>query len=145
MTMGTVALGSDHAGYALKEILKKNLEVRGYHIIDCGVNSTEAVDYPDYAKAVVECVASNRAERGVVVCGTGIGMTIAANRNPLVRAALCTSGLMARLARAHNNANVLALGSRIIGTETALDCLEQFIMTPFEGGRHERRIKKLSE
>lgn len=144
MSMDIVALGSDHAGCALKKILRKNLEVRGYRILDFGVTSTEPVDYPDYAKVVADCVASGRATKGVIVCGTGIGMAIVANRNPLVRAALCTSGLMARLARAHNDANVLALGSRIIGTETALDCLEQFITTPFEGGRHEQRIKKIS-
>jgi len=143
MPAETVAIGCDHAGFALKETLKKALQAKGVVVLDCGTMGTESVDYPDFGKAVADKVAGGEAAKGVVVCGTGIGVGIAANRNPKVRAAVCTSGLMARLARAHNDANVLALGGRIIGQETALDCLEQFLSTPFEGGRHERRVKKL--
>lgn len=139
----TVAIGCDHAGFALKEILKKALAERGYRVLDCGTDGPESVDYPDFGKAVAEAVTGGKAKLGVIACGTGIGISMAANRNPKIRAALCTSGLMAQLARAHNDANVLALGARIIGPETALDCLDRFLETKFEGGRHERRVKKL--
>lgn len=139
----TVAIGCDHAGFALKEVLKKALEERGYRVLDCGTDGPESVDYPDFGKAVADAVAGGKAKLGVIACGTGIGISMAANRNPKIRAALCTSGLMARLARAHNDANVLALGARIIGPETALDCLDRFLETGFEGGRHEKRVRKL--
>ncbi|MEX6723086.1 ribose 5-phosphate isomerase B [Parapedomonas caeni] len=139
-----VAIGSDHAGVTLKNLLIDDLKAAGFEVLDCGTNGTESVDYPDFGYAVTEAVASGRVWRGVVVCGSGIGISIAANRNPAIRAALCTSGLMARLARQHNDANVLALGERLIGADVARDCLKEFLATAFEGGRHQRRIDKLS-
>lgn len=141
----TIALAADHAGFALKALLADELRAQGYAVLDLGTDSAErSVDYPDYGRAVAEAVASGRASRGVAVCGSGIGMDIAANRNPAVRAALCTSGLMARLARSHNDANVLVLGSRIIGVEVARDCVHEFLTADFLGGRHAARVDKLS-
>ena len=144
MTPTTIALAADHAGFALKALLADELRAQGYAVLDLGTDSGErSVDYPDYGRAVAEAVASGRARFGVAVCGSGIGMDIAANRNPAVRAALCTSGLMARLARSHNDANVVVLGSRIIGVEVARDCLHEFLTTDFLGGRHAARVDKL--
>ncbi len=108
-----------------------------------GTDSSASVDYPDFGHAMGDAIDDGRAPRGIIVCGSGIGISIAANRHKGVRAALCTSGLMARLARQHNNANVLALGSRIIGFETAMDCLNEFLNTEFEGGRHAGRAEKI--
>ncbi len=145
MTTTTIALAADHAGFALKALLAGELRAQGYAVLDLGTDDGErSVDYPDYGRAVAEAVAAGRAGRGVAVCGSGIGMDIAANRNPAVRAALCTSGLMARLARSHNDANVLVLGSRIVGVEVARDCLHEFLTTDFLGGRHAARVDKLS-
>lgn len=142
----SIALGSDHAGYALKALLAEDLRASGHQVIDCGTtNDTDSVDYPDFGAAVGNAIADGRAQFGIVVCGSGIGISIAANRNPAVRAALCSNGLMAKLAREHNDANVLALGSRLIGVETARDCVAQFLSTPFAGGRHTARRDKLSE
>jgi ribose 5-phosphate isomerase B len=142
----SIAIGSDHAGYALKALIADDLRAAGHDIIDCGTtNDTDSVDYPDFGAAVAAAIAAGRAKFGIVVCGSGIGISIAANRNPAVRAALCTSGLMAKLAREHNDANCLALGSRIIGVEVARDCVAQFLSTPFAGGRHAARVTKLSE
>jgi ribose 5-phosphate isomerase B len=144
--MSQIAIGSDHAGYALKALLADDLRAAGHDVIDCGTaNDTDSVDYPDFGAAVATAIAEGRAQFGIVVCGSGIGISIAANRNPAVRAALCTSGLMAKLAREHNDANCLALGSRIIGVEVARDCVAQFLSTPFAGGRHAARVTKLSE
>jgi len=139
----TIALGCDHGGFKLKTALKAVLEEKGYTVLDAGTNSNASVDYPDFGHAVARMIEEGKADRGVIICGSGIGISLAANRHPKVRAALCTSGLMARLARAHNDANVLALGERIIGIETALDCLNEFLETPFEGGRHARRVEKI--
>lgn len=142
----TIAIGCDHAGYALKALLGDELRAAGHVLIDCGTtNATDSVDYPDFGAAVAAAIADGRAGFGIIVCGSGIGISIAANRNPAVRAALCTSGLMAKLAREHNDANVLALGSRLIGVEVARDCVQQFLSTPFAGGRHTARRDKLSE
>lgn len=144
MSEGTIAIASDHAGPALKDIFKAKLEERGYTVLDLGTHGAESVDYPDYGKAVGEAVASGEADRGIVICGTGIGISIAANRIPGVRAAVCHDVTSARLAREHNDANVLALGVRVIGPEVALDCLDVFFATEFSGGeRHVRRIGKL--
>lgn len=138
-----VAIASDHAGFALKEDLKKLFSGR-VEWLDLGTHSADSVDYPDYGRAVAEAIARGDIARGVLICGTGIGISIAANRFPQVRAAVCTGATMAHLARSHNDANVLALGARIIGPEVAKDCLAVFLDTPFEGGeRHERRVKKL--
>lgn len=136
-------MGSDHAGLALRRLLAADLTHAGYQVLDLGTDGPESVDYPDFGYAVAESVASGRAWRGVIVCGSGIGISIAANRHPGARAALCTSGLMARLARQHNDANILALGERLTGVEVARDCLHEFLATPFEGGRHQRRVDKL--
>jgi len=144
MTETTVALASDHAGFALKEALKAELARQGVGIVDLGTDGPESVDYPDFGRAVAEAVGAGRAEMGVIVCGTGIGISIAANRVAGVRAAVCHDATTARLARQHNDANVLALGARIIGIEVAIDCLHAFLSTPFDGGeRHQRRIGKL--
>ena len=144
MPRQVIAIGSDHAGYALKSALVEELRAMGYEPLDVGAVSEASVDYPDYAFAVAKAVADGSAVSGVLVCGTGIGMSIGANRHPGIRAALCTHGLMARFAREHNDANVLVLGSRIIGIEIARECLTQFLSTPYAGGRHDARIAKLS-
>lgn len=142
--MSVIAIGSDHAGYALKSAVADWLTAAGHEVLDLGAHGTDSVDYPDFGRAVGEAVASGKAEKGVVVCGSGIGISIAANRVNGARAALCMNGLMARLSRQHNDANVLALGERLIGIETARDCLHEFLNTPFEGGRHQKRVDKLS-
>ena len=140
----TVALAADHAGWELKNALKAEIEARGLAVIDLGAHDGGSVDYPDQAKALAQMLAEGRAQRGVLVCGTGIGISIAANRYRHVRAALCHDVTTVRLARRHNDANVLALGARVLGALTALDCLEAFLDTPFEGGRHQRRVDKMS-
>lgn len=144
MTRTTIAIGSDHAGFDLKQVLKAYLAELGYEVLDLGTGGPESVDYPDFGKAVAQAVADGRASFGVVVCGTGIGISIAANRNPGVRAALCHDHTTAELSRRHNDANILALGSRIIGVEVAKDCLRTFLTTPFDAGRHVGRVAKLS-
>lgn len=144
MSEGTVAIAADHAGFALKEELKVELAARGSTVIDLGTDGPESVDYPDFGDAVGRAIASGEAGRGIIICGTGIGISIAANRLAGVRAAVCHDATSARLAREHNDANVLALGARLIGPEVARDCLAAFMETPFEGGeRHVRRIGKL--
>jgi ribose 5-phosphate isomerase B len=144
MPGGTIAVASDHAGFDLKEILKRDLQEAGYAVIDLGTNSTSSVDYPDFGKALADAIASNKAERGVLVCGTGIGISIAANRNPKIRAALAHDVTSAKLSREHNDANVVAFGARIIGVEVAREALKAFLDTRFAGGRHAGRVAKLS-
>lgn len=144
MSGGMFAIASDHAGYELKEALKASLDDHGQQVLDLGTDGPESVDYPDFAAALADAIASGRADRGVLVCGTGIGISIAANRNPAVRAALCHDATTARLSREHNDANVLVLGARLIGEEVARDCLSVFLTTQYEGGRHDRRVAKLS-
>lgn len=145
MNQITVALAADHGGYALKEELKSELANLGVNCIDLGTDSGDSVDYPDFGRAVADALIEGRAERGVIICGTGIGIAIAANRIGGIRAAVCHDATTARLAREHNDANVLALGARIIGREVAIDCLRTFLSTPFDGGeRHTRRVAKLS-
>ena len=140
----TVALASDHAGFALKEELKTEITRLGLDYLDLGTNSSDSVDYPDFGRAVADALIEGRADRGVIVCGTGIGISIAANRVNGVRAAVCHNATTARLAREHNDANVLALGARIVGTEVAKDCLHAFLSATFDGGeRHQRRVDKL--
>lgn len=140
----TIALASDHAGYAMKALLVGELRAVGHDVLDLGPDGEASVDYPDFGASAADAIAKGRAGRAIVVCGSGIGISIAANRNPAVRCALVTSGLMARLARQHNDANCIALGSRIIGVEVARDCVDQFLNTAFEGGRHAGRVAKLS-
>jgi ribose 5-phosphate isomerase B len=141
----TVAIGADHAGVALKSTVAKELEAEGFRVVDLGTNGPESVDYPDYARAVADAVAGGRAKWGVLICGSGIGMSMAANRNPAVRAAVVHDALSARLSRQHNDANVLALGARLVGEDVAKDCVRVFFATGFEGGRHERRVAKLGK
>jgi ribose 5-phosphate isomerase B len=139
----TVALASDHAGFQLKHLLKAAVESQAQVALDLGTDAPESVDYPDYADRLAEAMAEGRAAWGVLVCGTGIGISIAANRHRHVRAALCHDVTTARLAREHNDANVLVLGARTTGIETAIDCLRAFLETRFAGGRHARRVAKL--
>jgi ribose 5-phosphate isomerase B len=139
-----IALGADHAGVVLKEQVKERLDERGIQYTDFGTNGTESVDYPDFATAVAHEVASGAYDRGVLICGTGIGMAIAANKVAGVRAAPIVDEQSAILSREHNNANVLALGARVTGGEQALLLLDLFLDTPFAGGRHQRRIDKLT-
>ncbi|RME19322.1 MAG: ribose 5-phosphate isomerase B [Deltaproteobacteria bacterium] len=138
-----VVIGSDHGGKDLKDALARWMESRGVAFEDVGTDSTESVDYPDFAEKVVRTVLDGTARLGVLVCGTGIGMSIAANRHRGIRAALCTSSYMARMARAHNDANVLCLGGRVIGPGEAADVLQAFLEGEFEGGRHVRRLGKI--
>lgn len=139
-----IAIASDHAGLALKDELAAVLRDRGLSVLDLGTNDSASVDYPDFADLLAKALADGRAARGVLVCGTGIGISIAANRYPHIRAALCHNATDARLCREHNDANVMAVGARTIGREVAVDCLEAFLATEFEGGRHQRRVDKLS-
>lgn len=143
MTERPIAVAADHAGFALKSVLIEDLKSQGYEVLDLGTHSAESVDYPDFGRALAEAVVGGKAERGIVVCGTGIGIGIAANRVPGARAAVCHDQTSARLAREHNDANILALGARLVGTEVAKDCAKTFLTTAFEGGRHARRVEKL--
>ena len=139
-----IAIGSDHAGYSVKEIIRKYLETAGYAVDDQGTASEESVDYPDYGKAVGERVAAKKDDLGIVVCGSGIGISIAANKVPGIRAALAHNVVTAQLAREHNDANVLALGARIVTPAAALEMVQAFLDTPFAGGRHQRRLDKIT-
>ena len=139
-----VAIAADHGGYELKTALLPELKALGFEVLDLGTNSTDSVDYPNFAKAVVAAIGDGRAQRGVLICGTGIGMSIAANRQRHIRCALAHDATTAQLARQHNDANVLALGARVLGIETAKACLRIFFTTAFEGGRHARRVAQLS-
>ena len=140
--MTGIALASDHAGYALKALLVDELRAAGHEVLDLGPAGEDRVDYPDYGAALAAAIADGRASRGIAICGSGIGISIAVNREPLVRCALVTDGLMARLARLHNDANCIALGARLIGVDTARDCVQAFLETEFEGGRHAGRVAK---
>lgn len=145
MPQKTVAIGADHAGCALKESLSDVLAELDFHVLDLGTNGADSVDYPDFANAVAAAITEGRAQRGVLVCGSGIGMSIGANRHPGVRAALCHNEQTARLAREHNDANVLVLGARTTDPETAKNCVKVFFSTAFDGGeRHARRVAKLA-
>jgi len=144
MPSETIAIASDHAGVDLKSILKEDLAALGFEVLDLGTQDEQSVDYPDMADALANAIDGQRVSRGVAICGSGIGISMAANRHRNVRAARCHDALSAKLAREHNDANVLAMGARLIGTETARDCLRTFLNTPFEGGRHQRRVDKMS-
>lgn len=139
-----IAIASDHAGVGLKSVLKEDLAELGFAVLDLGTLDEQSVDYPDMANALADAIGADGVTRGVAICGSGIGISMAANRHRHVRAALCHDALSAKLAREHNDANVLALGARLIGTDTARDCLRTFLATAFEGGRHKRRVKKMS-
>jgi len=144
MAAEVIAIASDHTGVELKDVLKDDISAAGLEVLDVGTNGPDSVDYPDFADALTTEIGSGRAGRGILVCGTGIGMSIAANRKPFIRAALCHGMTDARLAREHNDANVLVVGTRTMGMETARDCLKTFLETSFEGGRHQRRVDKMS-
>jgi ribose 5-phosphate isomerase B len=144
MDIEPIGLASDHAGFDLKETLKTDLQALGRSTVDLGAGGLASVDYPDFGYAMAYALREGRVRRGVLVCGSGIGISIAANRYPEVRAALVHDALTARLARQHNDANVICFGGRMIGAEVARDCLRVFLETEFEGGRHCRRIDKLS-
>lgn len=144
MVSDTIAIAADHAGVELKRLLRSDLEAAGFSVLDLGTDTIDSVDYPDFADSLAMAIADRRAARGVLICGTGIGMAIAANRHKGIRAALCHDAVSARLARQHNDANVLTLGARILGVEVARDCLRVFLETTFDGGeRHARRVKKM--
>ncbi len=139
-----IALGADHAGYQLKDKIKLHLQRQGFEVYDDGTNSAESVDYPDYARKVGEDVSRERADMGILVCGSGIGMAIAANKVPGIRAANVSSEYEAQMSREHNNANVLALGARILKEGTAFQIVDKWLSTQFAGGRHERRVEKIT-
>lgn len=141
----TVAIGADHGGYDLKEMLKARLKELGYHVLDCGTEGAESVDYPDFALAVAQLVAQGRAWRGILVDGAGIGSCMAANKVPGVRAALCYDEATAVNSRAHNDANVLTLGAGMIGPELGRQIVDTWLETPAGGGRHARRVEKIME
>ena len=140
-----IALAADHAGFALKDELAAWLREGGHEVIDLGTDSTDSVDYPEFGARLANAVASGEAERGVAVCGSGIGISIAVNRNPKCRCARVDDPLSARLAREHNDANVLALGGRLIGSDMARACVTEFLGADFAGGRHQRRVDQLSQ
>lgn len=144
---GVVGIASDHAGFELKATIRSMLEEAGHKVLDLGTDGPESVDYPDFADALAAAMDNGRASRGILVCGTGIGIAMAANRHRNLRAATCHDTTDARLARQHNDANVLALGARTTGPEVALDCVRVFLDTEFEGDinpRHARRVAKMS-
>ncbi|ATB32487.1 ribose 5-phosphate isomerase B [Melittangium boletus] len=140
-----VIIASDHAGLELRRELVKALQESRAEVDDLGPATAESVDYPDFARQVALAVAEGRATYGVLVCGTGMGMAITANKFPGIRAALCTDEFVARMSRAHNDANVLCLGQRVVGPGLARSILDAFLATPFEGGRHQRRLDKIRE
>jgi ribose 5-phosphate isomerase B len=139
----TIAIASDHAGFDMKAALAEWLRAQGHEVVDLGPDNTISVDYPDYGYKLAEHVASGAARFGVLVCGSGIGIAIAANRHPAIRCAQVAENLSARLARSHNDANVIALGARLIGPDQARDCVSAFLAEPFLGDRHTARVEKL--
>ena len=139
-----IALGSDHGGYEVKEKIKQYLVKReGIELIDFGTNSVESVDYPKYGHLVAKSIVGKEADFGILICGTGIGISIAANKIKGIRAANCANTTMARLSRQHNDANILALGARIVGDVIALDIVDEFLSASFEGGRHQKRVDQI--
>ena len=138
-----IAIGSDHAAFEHKQALAERLQAAGHEVLDCGCSGPESVDYPDYAEKVARLVAAGNCGRGIVLCGTGIGVCMAANKIPGIRAALVHDRYTARMSREHNDANVLCLGGRILDVVLALDLAEYWLEVPFEGGRHERRVRKI--
>jgi len=140
-----IALGADHAGFHAKEIIKKFLQEQGYDVVDLGANSEDSVDYPDFGKAAAERVASGGAQLGILVCGTGIGMSMTANKVPGIRAAVAHDAFTARMAREHNDANVLTLGGRVVDDAKAVEIVREFLSVHFAGGRHQRRVNKINE
>lgn len=143
--MVVIAIGSDHGGYSYKEEIKQHLIADGYEIIDVGTTSTESCDYPIYAKKVAELVTKKEAEKGILICGTGIGMSITANKFKGIRAALCGDIFSAEATRKHNDSNILCLGERVLDKELALEIVDIWLNTEFEGGRHQKRIDMIEQ
>jgi ribose 5-phosphate isomerase B len=144
MPQDRIGIASDHAGFRLKESVKRWLVDHAYTVLDLGTHSEESCDYPDFAMALAEVMTAGEVDRGILICGTGVGMSIAANKFPHLRAAVCHDPTTARFSRAHNDANILTLGSRITGEMVALDIVNAWLHTPFEGGRHSRRVEKIA-
>lgn len=142
--MNKIAIASDHAAFHLKETVKKYLEGKSFEVIDYGTHSEESVDYPDIIHPLAKDVNDGKIQRAVIMCGSGIGVSIVANKYPNVRCALCMDEKLAEMSRKHNNANILAMGARFISEELALQILNQFLNTEFEGGRHQKRVEKMS-
>jgi ribose 5-phosphate isomerase B len=145
MMMMKIALGSDHGGFQLKEVIKEYLKDKNYEIEDFGTYDTSSVDYPEIGEKVAVAVKDEVADKGIIVCGTGLGISISANKVPGIRAALVSDTFSAKMSRAHNDANILALGGRVLGDDLALEIVEAWLNTEFEGGRHERRVNKMKD
>ena len=143
MVKQSIVLAADHAGYKLKSMLADEIVVLGFSVIDLGTNSTKSVDYPDFGHAAALSILNGKGFLGIICCGSGIGIAMAANRHPGIRAAVCHNVTTAKLARAHNNANIMAIGERIVGYEVARECVKTFLLTPFDEGRHRDRIAKI--
>jgi len=141
--METILVGSDHGGFGLKAFLVKYLEEQGFRVLDVGCRDEASCDYPAFGIDLCRMIQDGEAARGILICGTGIGMSITANRFPGIRAALCTTEFHARMSRAHNDSNVLVLGGRVTGSELALAIMKTWLETPFDGGRHQRRIEQI--
>ena len=144
MNVNKLAIGCDHAGFELKEVLKKFLLAKNIEVIDFGTHSEESVDYADYAHPLAEAVESQRCDLGITICGSGNGITMTVNKHQGIRAALCWTAEISRLARAHNDANICSLPGRFVSVEEAKNIVDVFLSTPFEGGRHQKRIEKIS-
>ena len=144
MSSDVIAIASDHAGFGLKDKLMEELIKKGFEVLDLGTHDSKSGDYPDFGYALATAIKKKEASRGVLVCGRGIGISIAANRHNNIRAALVHDSLGAKMARLHNDSNVIVFGGRVIGMDVALDCLHTFLNTNFEGGRHAQRVEKLS-
>lgn len=140
-----IALGCDHAGFGLKEEIVSLLQTLNVEFVDCGTNSTASVDYPDFGEKVSGLVSSGKIERGILICGTGLGMSMVANKFPNVRASLCNDLFTAKMSRLHNDANVLVLGGRVIGKDLAYEIVKTWVSTPFEGDRHMKRLNKIKK
>lgn len=138
-----VAIGNDHAAYEFKKAIIDYLKLNGHEVINCGTDSKDSVDYADYAGSVSKLVLEKKADYGILICGTGLGISMAANKIKGIRAALVTNELCAKLSREHNNANIIAFGARVIGVDLAISCLDAFLKAEFEGGRHAKRVEKL--
>jgi ribose 5-phosphate isomerase B len=143
--MEKIAIGSDHAGFGLKEDVLGLLRSLNFDVVDCGTNTLESVDYPDFGARVSELVSSGEVERGILICGTGIGMSMVANKYPHVRASLCNDLFSAKMSRMHNDANILVLGGRVIGKDLAAEIVKVWLTTPFEGARHLKRLQKIKK
>lgn len=140
-----IGLGSDHAGYELKEYIKEYLREKGIEYIDYGTNSTESVDYPEFGAKVAEAVKNGECDKGIISCGTGIGISISANKVPGIRCALCGDCYSARMSIEHNDANILAIGARVTGRDLAIEIVEAWLKAAFQGGKHERRVNKIKD